>query len=84
MTLAATPTAARRDAPMPESPRSIRVPGADGLSLHALDWTPEGASPLATALFLHGFGHSARVWDDVIPFLPAGFRILAIDHRGHG
>jgi pimeloyl-ACP methyl ester carboxylesterase len=35
-------------------------------------------------MLLHGFGHSARVWDDLVPALGDGFRTIAIDQRGHG
>ena len=41
-------------------PTSIRLPGADGLTLHALEWSREG-TPL---VFLHGFSNEAHVWDD--------------------
>ena len=43
-------------------PRTLRLPGADGLNLHALEWSTEG-TPL---LFLHGFSNTARVWDDMV------------------
>jgi pimeloyl-ACP methyl ester carboxylesterase len=59
---------------------SIRVPGAHGLSLHALEWSHEGV-PL---LFVHGFGNEAHVWDDVAPPFAPYYRTLALDLRGHG
>lgn len=61
-------------------PVSIRVPGADGLSLHALDWSREGV-PM---VFLHGFGNEAHVWDDIAPAVAPYYRTLALDLRGHG
>jgi pimeloyl-ACP methyl ester carboxylesterase len=61
-------------------PRSIRLPGADGLSLHALEWSGEGT----LLLFLHGFGNSCRVWDDCAPHLAPHYRVIALDQRGHG
>lgn len=61
-------------------PVSLRVPGADGLSLHALEWSREGV-PL---LFVHGFGNEAHVWDDLAPVVAPCYRTLALDLRGHG
>lgn len=61
-------------------PVSIRVPAADGLSLHVLEWSREGV-PL---LFVHGFGNEAHVWDDIAPALAPYYRTLALDLRGHG
>jgi len=61
-------------------PQSLRIPGADGLSLHVLEWSAEGV-PL---LLLHGFGNEAHVWDDFAPALAPYYRVLALDHRGHG
>lgn len=43
------------------SPRSLPLPGSDDVSLNALAWSDAGR-PLVG---LHGFGHSARVWDGV-------------------
>jgi len=61
-------------------PRSISLPGADGLTLHALEWSSEGI----LLLFLHGFSNSARVWDDIAPVLAPHYRVIALDQRGHG
>jgi pimeloyl-ACP methyl ester carboxylesterase len=61
-------------------PRSIELPGADGLRLHALEWSREGT----LLLFLHGFGNSSRVWDDCAPELAPHYRVIALDQRGHG
>ncbi|UCE84728.1 MAG: alpha/beta hydrolase [Deltaproteobacteria bacterium] len=61
-------------------PRSRRVPGADGLALHLLEWSAQGV-PM---LFLHGFGNEAHIWDDLIPALAPYYRCLALDMRGHG
>ena len=61
-------------------PRSIRVGGAHGLQLHALEWSREGV-PL---VLLHGFSNEAHVWDDVAPVLAPYYRTLAFDLRGHG
>jgi pimeloyl-ACP methyl ester carboxylesterase len=61
-------------------PTSIRVPAANGLSLHALEWSRDGV-PL---VFVHGFGNEAHVWDDVAPAVAPYYRTLALDLRGHG
>jgi pimeloyl-ACP methyl ester carboxylesterase len=59
---------------------SIFLPGADGLTLHALEWSREGT----LLLLLHGFGNSCRVWDDCAPALAPHYRVIALDQRGHG
>lgn len=59
---------------------SIRVAGAHGLSLHALEWSQEGI-PL---VLLHGFSNEAHVWDDIAPVVAPYYRTLAFDLRGHG
>jgi pimeloyl-ACP methyl ester carboxylesterase len=68
------------EAELTTAPRSLAVTADDGIALNLVEWHADG-SP---CLFLHGLGHHGRVWDDVIPFLPAGHRALALDHRGHG
>jgi len=72
-----SPASAASSAP---APTSRRVPGADGLGLHLLEWSREGV-PL---LLVHGFGHHAHVWDDLAPALAPYYRVLALDLRGHG
>jgi pimeloyl-ACP methyl ester carboxylesterase len=61
-------------------PRAIRLPGADGLELHALEWSDEGT----LLLLLHGFGNSSRVWDECASELAPHYRVIALDQRGHG
>jgi pimeloyl-ACP methyl ester carboxylesterase len=61
-------------------PLSRRIPGADDLTLHLLDWGGDGPA----RVFLHGFGMSARVWDPFAQALAPHFRVLALDARGHG
>jgi pimeloyl-ACP methyl ester carboxylesterase len=61
-------------------PVSRRVPGSDGLTIHVLEWSSQGV-PL---LLLHGFGNEAHVWDDFAPLVAPYYRVLAMDHRGHG
>jgi pimeloyl-ACP methyl ester carboxylesterase len=61
-------------------PRASRIAGADGLELALYEWSSDGV-PL---LLLHGFGNSARIWDDFAPAVAPHYRTLAIDLRGHG
>jgi pimeloyl-ACP methyl ester carboxylesterase len=54
---------------------------ANRLRHHLLEWSDAGP----TVLLLHGFLEHAHVWDFVAPLLArAGFRVLALDWRGHG
>src|SRR5262245_5932644 len=62
------------------TPTARRLPGAHGLSLHALEWSGEGT----LLLFLHGFGNDAHVWDWCAPTFAPHYRVVAYDHRGHG
>ncbi|MFQ5514712.1 MAG: alpha/beta fold hydrolase [Myxococcota bacterium] len=61
-------------------PRSRFVPASQGLRLNLLEWSPQGP-PL---IFLHGFGHSARIWSPFAADFQAHYRTLALDQRGHG
>ncbi len=61
-------------------PNLLRVPAADGLSLHVLEWSREG-TPL---VFVHGFGNDAHIWDDAAPAVAEYYRTVAITLRGHG
>jgi pimeloyl-ACP methyl ester carboxylesterase len=61
-------------------PRTLDLPGADGIRLHALEWSEQGV-PL---VFVHGFGHDAHVWEDFAPALAPHYRTLALTLRGHG
>jgi pimeloyl-ACP methyl ester carboxylesterase len=61
-------------------PRSRSVPGADGLSIHLLEWSEEGVA----LLLLHGFGNEAHIWDDFAPVVAPHYRTIAMDLRGHG
>src|SRR5512145_3394795 len=61
-------------------PRSRRVPGAQGLDLHLLEWSEAGVALLC----LHGFGNEAHIWDDFAPAVAPYYHTLALDHRGHG
>lgn len=61
-------------------PRDFFVNGADGMRIHALEWSTEGV-PL---VLVHGFGNEAHIWDDFAPLVAPHYRVIAIDQRGHG
>jgi pimeloyl-ACP methyl ester carboxylesterase len=37
-----------------------------------------------TILMVHATGFLGRIWDPVVQSLPGGYRVIAIDQRGHG
>jgi pimeloyl-ACP methyl ester carboxylesterase len=61
-------------------PRSRRVAGTDGLSIHVLEWSEEGV-PM---VLVHGFGNQAHIWDDLAVLVAPHYRVVAVDLRGHG
>lgn len=61
-------------------PVAHRIPASDGLAVNVLEWSHEGVA----MLLLHGFGNDAHVWDDFAPRVAPYYRVLAMDHRGHG
>ncbi len=63
---------------MPFVNRTVKV---NGLALHYTEWGRPDASPV---VLLHGITGHARVWDYVAERLTPGFRVLALDQRGHG
>ncbi|MGB8622061.1 MAG: 3-oxoadipate enol-lactonase [Paracoccaceae bacterium] len=44
------------------------------------DGDPDGAP----VVFSNSLGTDLRLWDDLLPYLPAGLRIIRYDKRGHG
>ena len=52
----------------------------DRLKLHYRDWGGAG-QPI---VLLHGLASTCRIWDLVAPVLSDGFRVVALDQRGHG
>ncbi|WP_318591878.1 alpha/beta hydrolase [Enterobacter asburiae] len=54
----------------------------DGVNIYYKDWGPKGAQPI---VFHHGWPLSADDWDNqMLFFLAEGYRVIAIDRRGHG
>jgi pimeloyl-ACP methyl ester carboxylesterase len=49
--------------------------------LHYLEWNPNAAR---TVVLLHGSTANAWWWESVARAMPPGFRLLALDQRGHG
>jgi len=58
--------------------------GYQDFNIYYQYWLPED-HPKAILLVAHGFGeHSGRYLNVVNHFLPKGFAVYALDHRGHG
>ena len=58
--------------------------GYKGLKLYYQYWLPEG-KPKAVLLVAHGLAeHSGRYKNLVDYFVPKGYAVYALDHRGHG
>lgn len=63
--------------PSPHRSGFVTTPGA---RIHYLDWGGSGP-PL---ILIHGLGDNPHVFDDLVPALGGGFRIVAYARRGHG
>jgi len=58
--------------------------GLENLELYYQAWLPEGG-PVAVLLVVHGLAeHSSRYGNVVDYFVPRGYAVYALDHRGHG
>ncbi|MFT5001146.1 MAG: 3-oxoadipate enol-lactonase, partial [Paracoccaceae bacterium] len=53
----------------------------NGVTLHFSDEGPIDGKAL---VFANSLGTDFRLWDQVIPLLPEGVRIIRYDKRGHG
>lgn len=51
------------------------------IRVHFADTGPRDGAPL---VFANSLGTDLRVWDAVMPLLPAGLRVIRYDKRGHG
>ena len=49
-----------------------------------LHWREEGDPDGVPVLFSNSLGTDMRLWDPILPLLPAGLRIIRYDKRGHG
>jgi 3-oxoadipate enol-lactonase len=54
---------------------------ANGIHIHYRD---EGPSDGPVLVFSNSLGTDFRVWDELLPLLPKGLRIVRYDKRGHG
>lgn len=55
----------------------------DGVRIHVrVDGVDDPAAP--TIMFANSLGTTLHLWDQVLPLLPAGLRIVRYDKRGHG
>ncbi len=53
-------------------------------NIYFQQWTPDG-TPKAVLLIAHGYAeHSGRYMNVVNHFIPLGYQVYALDHRGHG
>ena len=59
----------------------MNVADLDGLPVHYTDEGDPAGRPL---VFANSLGTDLRVWDAVLPLLPAGLRLVRYDLRGHG
>ena len=50
----------------------------------ALHWREDGDPGGAPVVFANSLGTDLRLWDDIVPLLPPGLRIIRYDKRGHG
>ena len=50
----------------------------------AMHYRSDGASAGPTVVFANSLGTDLRLWDAVLPLLPAGLRFVRHDKRGHG
>ena len=59
----------------------MKIADLGDVRLHyRIDGDPSGA-PL---VFANSLGTDLRLWDPILPYLPAGLRIIRFDKRGHG
>ncbi|MGD0780049.1 MAG: lysophospholipase [Dehalococcoidales bacterium] len=61
-----------------------RFQGLDDFNIYYQVWTPD-KKPKAALLIAHGYAeHSGRYGNLVSYFVPKGYAVYALDHRGHG
>lgn len=59
----------------------MRTARVNGVDLHYADCGPQDGP---VVMFANSLGTDLRVWDALLPHLPAGLRIILYDKRGHG
>lgn len=65
---------------MEGAPRELRF-DADGIELAYFEW---GELDAPVIFLVHATGFHARCWDRTVAALPEGYRVIAVDMRGHG
>lgn len=66
-------------------PERIQLECSDGVQVYGFWYAPEKGSGAPVALLLHNPGATHAHWGPLLaPLLNGGFRVLAIDFRGHG
>ena len=57
----------------------------NGVSLRVLEWTPTHDDGRPAIVLVHGLASNALLWQGAaIEFVQRGYRVVAIDQRGHG
>ncbi|MFV1875911.1 3-oxoadipate enol-lactonase [Nioella sp.] len=59
----------------------MRVLMANGVKLN---WREDGDPAGVPVVFANSLGTDLRLWDQILPLLPSGLRIIRFDKRGHG
>ena len=59
----------------------MRIEARDGIGLHVQDEGDPAGHPV---VFANSLGTDLRLWDDILPHLKPGLRIVRWDKRGHG
>lgn len=59
----------------------MRVLKANGVKLN---WREDGDPAGLPVVFANSLGTDLRLWDQILPLLPSGLRIIRFDKRGHG
>jgi len=59
----------------------MKMAKLNGISVH---FTDEGDPNGAPLVFSNSLGTDLRLWDDLLPYLPKGLRLIRYDMRGHG
>ncbi len=59
----------------------MKIAKINGINVHYSDQGPKGGFPV---VFSNSLGTDFRVWDNLLPYLPEGLRIIRYDKRGHG
>jgi len=49
-----------------------------------IHWHEDGDPAGAPVVFANSLGTDLRLWDMLVPLLPAGLRLIRYDKRGHG